>query len=365
MRLPRILVLGMLVPLWFPAAGSSGVYNPDLSDPNTKAPAAEVAEETMGPTLSDKGVSPLPFKPFRIAQDAQMEIPDPIRNTARRQRYLARAEELRKKVEADPDNVSDRISLGAYYIRLAQFDQAIQLLEGAARGLGRNNFMVLTNLATAYQMLGDLPSLQRADDYLSLALGKSAVWPAAWSKEQLAWYREAEEMQLKLIRARRKELMAHGGKSQPIEAVDDLFGVQFVGDDGTYQAGTLAAEQKKKLPKNSRAIVQQLILWFPGDSRLYWLLGELLNAEGDIANAKTVFDQCAESGRRINAVTLRQHRQVLEDALAAAKPVPSEPRSWLPDRNKLIMVGGGVGIVVLFLAYFQVREIRRRKQTPE
>jgi tetratricopeptide (TPR) repeat protein len=342
MRLSRIIVLGMLVGFWFPAAGKAGVYS--------------TGEKLLEPSAQPAAGKAPSFDRFRLSLDEIMEIPDTARNTQRRQDALKRRDELQAKVDADPDNVTDRINLSAYLIRLGEYDKAIPMLEGLARGVGRNNFMVAGNLATAYQQLGDPQSLQRADDYLQQAI---AVWPAEFpglTKEQLAWYKEAEKTQLKLVRARRKELSAQGGKAKPPEAVDDLCGVQFVGDDGTYQAGKIAAAQKEKLPKDAVPLVEQLILWMPNDGRLYWLLGELLNADGDMASAKLVLDQCAD-GRRINAAELRQHRQVLAEAMA--------PKSWLPDRDKLIMVGGGVGIVVLFLAYFQVREIRRRRKAPE
>jgi len=368
-----ILILGLLGLLCFSGLGKAGVYNPDLRE-QAKNPSGKNAEdvqklkeartaEMMEPTVADKSVTPLPFDPlFRLALDAQIEIADTIRNTERRKFYRERADELRKKIEADPDNVTDRVSLSAYLLRLGQPEdvgQAIQLLEGLARGAGRSNFMVAANLATAYLLTGDL---QRADDYAQQAL---SVWPKEWpglSKEQLAWYKEAETAQLKLIRGRRRELLAHGGKAQPFETVDDFLGMKFIGDDGKYEAGAIAAAEKEKLPKNALAITQQLLLWIPGDGRLYWLLGELLNAQGDIKNAKTVLDQCAWA-RMINAKELIGHRQVLDEAIAARNQARDTPSpSWVPDRDKLILVGGGIGLVIVFLAYLQVREARRRKQ---
>lgn len=426
MRAKWIPILGMMLSLLFSGPGKAGVYNPDLKDALTaltkalkekeenirkaargsptektlKAEAAAIAneiqqitEETTEPVANARGVMPLTFQPrFSLALAAQMEIPDTIRNTERRKRYVQRAEELRKKVEADPDNVTDRVSLSAYLIRLGQADQAVQVLEGLARGVGRNNFMVAANLATAYQLLGDL---QRADDYLQQAL-RQGIWPNEWpglSKEQLAWYKEAEEFQLKLIRLRRKELAAQGGKVEPFKTVDDLFGIKFIGEDGKYEAGTIAAEEKEKLPRNALVIVEQLILWLPGDPRLYWLLGELLNAQGEIDNAMKVLDQCSD-GRKINATELRQHRRILAPAVATrAKELALAQReqdldareedlkareqaldnrekeskdqavpSWMPEGKRLIMVGGAIGAIVVALAYLQGREMGRRKQ---
>lgn len=321
-------------------SGRAGVYSTN-----------EKPLETSFQPAADKALA---ADPFSLALDEVMELPDTVRNTERRRKALARRDELQAKVDGDPENIADRVNLSAYQIRLGEPDKAIQALEGTARGSGRNHFMVLANLATAYQALGDPQSLQRADDYLQTAL---AVWPREWpglSKEQLEWYKECEKLQMKLLRGRRKELATQGGKAQPPETVDDLFGVKFVGEDGNYQAGTIAAAERAKLPGDALGQVQQLMLSMPQDGRVYWLLGELLNAQGDIENARKVLDQCSDS-RRINAVELRQHRQVLDEAIEARK-------RWLPELPMLILVLGGAGIMIAFLAYLQVREIWRRRQ---
>ena len=44
------------------------------------------------------------------------------------------------------------------------------------------------------------------------------------------------------------------------------------------------------MPKDAILIVQQLLIWTPDDYRLYWLLGELLNAQGEPESAKVVFE---------------------------------------------------------------------------
>lgn len=346
-----VSLMAVVLLISFAPPGSAGVYS--------------VGEKGLDPAFQPGPDKPLPYERFSLALDDVMELTDTVRNTDRRKQALERRNVLRAKVNADPENVDNRLNLSAYYIRLGDESQpephkAVQLLEGIARTTGRNNFMVLANLATAYQMMGDPQSLQRADDYLQTAL---AVWPKEWpdiSKEQLDWYKDCEKAQLKLLRTRRKELAAQGGKSQPPETVDDLFGVKFVGEDGQYQAGTIAAAEKAKLPKDAVAIIQQLMLWIPQDGRLYWQLGELLNAQGDINSAKIILDQCSDS-RRINALELRQHRQVLEEELAArAKAAGSQSASWLPDQTRLVAIGGGVGLIVLLLLALQARELIRR-----
>jgi hypothetical protein len=69
----------------------------------------------------------------------------------------------------------------------------------------------------------------------------------------------------------------------------DFEPLRFVGDSGKFEVGKIAAAEKAKLPPNAILIVQQLLIWMPDDQRLFWLLGELLNADGNIEGAKTVF----------------------------------------------------------------------------
>jgi hypothetical protein len=414
MQTKPILILGLLGVFCFSGLGMAGVYNPDLKEQAKNPPQKlnstiltseerkltpkELEEELRklrssldAATMEPTAAAPLPFNPpFQLALDAQMEIPDTKRNTLFRRFCLERVEELRKKIDADPDDVTDRVSLSAYAIRLGRPEEAVQLLEGLARGAGRSNFMVAANLGTAYLLMGDL---QRADDYAQQA---RSVWPSEWpglSKEQLTWYKEAEAAQLKLIRVRRRALLA-AGKAEPAKKAENLFGVNFGDEEAlpllgastvglmpaplaqgpllaaatvvpgrivTYEAGSMAAAEKEKLPANAFAITEQLLLWLPGDGALYWLLGELLNAQGDIDNAQTVLDQCANS-RGMYALQLIRHRQVLAEAIAQRNQARSTPSpSWVPDKDKLILVGGGIGVVVVFLAYLQVREARRRK----
>jgi len=76
-----------------------------------------------------------------------------------------------------------------------------------------------------------------------------------------------------------------------------------------------------------------------------------------VKDASDVLGRCSWD-RNFNPPELREHRQVLVEALAQ-KPPP--PASWLPDTPKLIVVGSITGVVVVFLAALQVREMRRRR----
>jgi len=141
--------------------------------------------------------------------------------------------------------------------------------------------------------------------------------------------------------------------------VDELFPVKFIGPSGQYEAGKFAEAEKSKLPADAVAVVQQLLLWAPEDTRLYWLLGELYNARGDLTSADAIFEECVWS-RRYNAEPLREHRLIVKEAIKAqAPPPPPPPEDWKPSTAKLVIVGVVAGLALLALAYYQARELFR------
>jgi hypothetical protein len=100
--------------------------------------------------------------------------------------------------------------------------------------------------------------------------------------------------------------------------------LQFVGPDGKFEAGKLGPEQRKALPADAVAQVQQLALWLPGDARLLWQLAELANAHGDVATSASIMEGCVtEFGLR--SADLRAHRQLVRAA--------AEERTANPDKS--------------------------------
>jgi hypothetical protein len=133
--------------------------------------------------------------------------------------------------------------------------------------------------------------------------------------------------------------------------LDDLFGVRYAGEDGHYQAGKLAPSERKKLPSDAVAIVQQLALWFPTDGRLLWQLAELANAQGDVRTSAAIMDGCVTEFA-MRSAELRRHRRLVRAATEelAKAPAPTtegakgaheghtaifRPRSKRPLENKL------------------------------
>jgi hypothetical protein len=253
--------------------------------------------------------------------------------------------------------LADKINLSSYLLQLNDFKGVMDLLQPLAENRELRDprqFMIFANLGSACQRMGDLNLARR---YLSQV---GDYWPRdgqaiGLSKEQLAWLREAERYQMRLLLAR---------DAKASDGLDPLFPVQFVGESGEYEAGQLASAQREKLPQQALPVVQQLLFWMPDDMRLYWLMGELLNVQGDVADAWKLLDRCSNTSGFFSP-ELKRHRQVLDEYLekqkAKAKAAPPAT-AWLPDTSKLIAVGAGTGVVIAFLAFLQFREMRRRRQ---
>jgi hypothetical protein len=185
--------------------------------------------------------------------------------------------------------------LGALYVRLGKPPLALGVLRAASRQ-HPEHFRIAAHLGTAWQLAGDLEQAAAAlEEAVRLA-------PERW--------KEPEKYHLQLVRLRLKE-----GKSD-VAAPDDLFGVRFVGESGKPEPGVIAAAERKKLPPNAVAVVQQLALWLPADGRLLWLLGELANAHGDVRTAANVLDGCVTEFGMASA-DLRSRRQLYRAAADA------------------------------------------------
>ncbi len=237
-----------------------------------------------------------------------------------RKRYEDAAAKLAqglKDGKLSPDEIAD---LGALYVRLGDTAKALEVLQPAQRAHPRN-FRLAANLGTAWQVSGDLDQAAAClEQSADLAPGK---------------YQRAEKLHLRLVRLRRSQ-------ARDAQDLDDLFGVGYVGPDGKYAVGRLDEAQRKALPDDAPALVQQLGLWLPADGRLLWQMGELAAVNGDVTTAAAILDGCVtEFGLR--NPQLRLHRQMLRDAADAlagsdpgAKPAhdansfPLKPKSSRP-----------------------------------
>jgi tetratricopeptide (TPR) repeat protein len=208
-----------------------------------------------------------------------------------RERYRREAEHLAALLQQGKHaTAGDLADLGALYIRLGETPRALDVLRSARRQFP-NDFRIVSNLGTAWQLQGDL-------EQAAFCLREAA-------KLAPASLRQAEEYQLKLVRGRLAHPKAGG--------LDDLFDVRFATEDGSYQPGRLADAERRKLPREAFAIVQRLALWLPADGKLLWQLAELANAQGDVQAAAAIMDGCVtEFG--MSDPELRRHRQLLRAA---------------------------------------------------
>lgn len=322
---------------------TAGVYDP--KEPGT-------------PLIEGGAVRSLPFEPFRRQLDELRSIaiagPDPKKQPPLRTEFLRRRDDLRQK---DPDGLAE---LGFVLLRLRESDRALEALK-QAESRDRRNFWVMSHLAIAYLQSGQLADAAR---YQMAALDSFPTnWPGG--EAQRKWFRQSERALLKLMQLRMQEQRGQpAGRVRPVENVDALFGdIRWVGPNGEYEAGTLADAEKAKLPADDIATVQQLLLWLPDDTRLYWLLGELYNATGELDAAERIFDECVDS-RRFDAALLRGHRKAVKEAIAA-RPAPPPAANWMPSAESLWVAGAIVVVCLGGLIYLQIREVKRRLRSAD
>jgi tetratricopeptide (TPR) repeat protein len=323
-----------------------------------------------------KGPEPTSARSFRLVLSSLFGLPSEQNAGDLRKAYVQKADELAKK--AATLTTAERVDLSACYLRLGKPEEAQAVLEPVARGEAPH-FMVLANLATANEMAN---RMDRAISYEEQALSR---WPRevdGISPEKLRWYRRVEKYHLTLLKLRYRE--SAGGSRTPQAQVDALFPGFGVWKEGQeYQAGAVAPEVWAELPGDAVPIVQQLLIWLPQDSYLYWLLGELVNARGDVAQATDILSDLMQRNFAPGPI-IRQHLRTLREARTAAgkleigqeatedspapssapAPLPTAPASWLPDLRHVV-VSFAAGAIVAFLIGQQWRQAGRRRSPAE
>lgn len=258
------------------------------------------------------------FLRIQLAELRSLGPPDPLTGSKpgkAREDYLQKVQQLREKQARGRLSAEEQANLGAYLIRLRRtrdgiqdLEEAVQVLEAARREHPRN-FNVLANLGTAYQITGRLDAAE------SCLQDAQALVPTE--------HRTVERHHLVLVRQRLREQVTMG-----LAPLDQLFvgpnqaPLRFVGEDGQWRAGELAAVEQQKLLagglEEATAIVQQLLGWLPDDARLHWLLGELANAQGDVRAAHLALDK-AVYDFRLSTPDLKRRRTLLEEVVTRLK----------------------------------------------
>lgn len=379
----RKIMLAWAILLSAESVACAGLYNTSEPDEQRKSDPAIDPGDCFVRVFRDT-----------LLQLRSIGIPNPPLDNPLRKRYVLQAE-LATRLNPATLTGEQKLNLSAALIRRKKYDDAIGLLMPFARQ-EPSNFLAQSNLATAYQLAGQE---SRAIATLEQAL---SVWPHQlakvpqpmqallqanrWSDAQFNSYRTAETYQLKLLKLRAREVRARVGTRAEFDSVDALFDdgqipprpVRFVGPSGKFEPGNLAPDEKAKLPKEAIDIVLQLLIWLPEDTRLYWLLGELYNAQGgpkNIQSARMIFEELAGfNGLGVRAPLLAEHRK---DLMAykvpeAAQPIgfdfepkPDREDKKAPDQSPRIDweplgIGFGAGVLVAVFGMLQIREIRRR-----
>jgi hypothetical protein len=381
----RMLLLSWVILLLGGAPSFAGLYN-----------TSEPGEEKK----SDPGIDSGDWFRFvfrtTLLQLRTIGMATPPLDNPLRKRYVLEAE-LAARLRPDTLTSEQKLNLSAVLIRRRKYDEAIDLLKPLERTEPKN-FLTQSNLATAYQLAGQE---SRAIATLEQTL---SIWPPQMSKveeplhaflQSIGWhegafdfYRNAEKHQLKLLKLRAREGTSRPGSKADFDAVDALFDdgkspshpVKFVGPSGKYEPGALALVEKAKLPKDAIDIVQQLLIWLPEDTRLYWLLGELYNAQGgakNIQSARMIFEELAGfNGLGVRAPLLAEHRK---DLLNFKSPDLQQPTTYDLDRKldqeekkgqeqapridwQPLGIGFGAGVLVALFGMLQIREIARRRR---
>jgi hypothetical protein len=264
-----------------------------------------------------------------------------------RYQVLQRVKQLEEELNEGRLSARGRVNLSALYVRLNEPEKAVTLLEAVPRK--ERDFTALSNLATAYQLTGNLV---RAETYLAEALDNwPKVAPAGMntSSQQLNFLHVVEGYHLRLIRSRLREQANPRGQPASIDAI--FPNLRLVGPSGEYEPGLLAADQWAHLPAAHREIVKLLVLWMPHDTRLRWLLAEIVNAAGDPELALQMMDELAWT-RRFGNPEFDAHLHTLRRAKDTADRFRLLRRDLLEEKAALPLTplvgllppGPGVGL---------------------
>jgi hypothetical protein len=356
----RRIVLAAVIALGVGGPGRAVLYAPD--DP------------MVVPVRPDGTAEAFPFDEFRrrFAQLSNVANPQPGPDgqpNPDRAKVLARVKARPPAKTADDEaaNAADLIRLGNGGT-VAYADKALNPLF-AYRGSRQPNYFVFTTLAAVYAARGEWRMAEESHgDGLTLAEMPRQV--KGWSDAQRGWLQKFDDTYLPhYYRLQRNESELkprpppEAEQPTPLFPLPDKEGkavpVRFVNDAGLYEPGALAAAERAKLPPDAVAVVQQMLLLFPGDTRLYWLLAELYAADGMLDEALKILDECAWSRQYGNRVAFMEHRAAIRAAIDA-RPVPVVPEPPISLRTIFVYFG----VVVLVGVVAVVRALRKGGPRP-
>jgi hypothetical protein len=387
-----IWIVAILGPIWIasPGPAGAGIYNP--------------GEWHEGATYPDFIGSPT-GKNFRdvliLLRTIPVKLPE-IDNPVRR-RYVFEDELISRAPPSAFKTAEERLAASAVLLRRRKFKEAELMLRPLALAAAeRDNIPIQSNFATALHMQGEL---QKAHDTLRPVV--KDYWQKNWSDlpeprqklfQNIGWddslynlYRGYDAYYLKLLRLRLREQLTKKARTDLVQPPDALFDdgkdpptpVRFVNEAGEFEAGRIADAERVKLLPGALPIVQQLLVWMPEDLRLYWLLGELYNAQPNAADkenrsgilaALQIFKELSDVApdgvkdqlkARIGVLSTAKERFDREDAGKIDKElnqIEKRVDAGFPIDWRTVAISFGVGFLLALFAVWQFREIQRRRQ---
>ena len=271
-------------------------------------------------------------------------------------------------VKSPSNTVEEKIAAAADLFRVDRVEEAMKLLEPLSRERVPD-FRVLADLAHMHARLGEWD--EASSRHQSALLDADFPEFTGVKAEQRRWLMDLEKKYYpRWLKEHRRRAIE---KQNPeTEEIFPLFDVSFLNDRGLYEPGKLSSAERAKLPKDAIAITQQLMLWAPWETSLYWLLAELYAAEGRFREAEIIFDQCAGGRQFSNRKVFMEHRNMVREAarrMAPEKEVvpdlqtpetkPSE--NFFPSQTRMIVFGAVFFLIATAMVVLQVRVMRRRK----
>lgn len=309
----------------------AGLYHPQEPTPFPVSPAGVASELGFGSQFD--GPFPLLFTRWgNVANDtaAQANNPD-------RRKVLDRL----AAVKADP------AALAADLVRLNRTAEAVNVLMPLSRGRSPDP-RVLFNLAHAHAVRGEWGEALALHE-LAAEEGVPADLAGA-TPDQRKWLTRVEREYYRrwLLEHRRRA----AAKADP--AAEEVF--------------PLFPRDKPK-PADAVAVVQQLLLWAPWDTALYWLLAEQYAEAGRVREAATILDRIVESRQYSNRAKMMARRAELaaavaklppekidEPLLTADEPPPAtDPNAFLPSRWAVGAAAAAFVGLALVMGWLQVR----------
>jgi hypothetical protein len=280
-------------------------------------------EDPFAVPMNEKGEPDLSFETFASrradlvnAANPAAPLDDPkTKGRTFRGRMKDRIERLQKL----PNRTEQQsVELAVDLLRFGRVNEADEPLRNLRRGYIPN-----ITLAHISALQGDW---SRAYTFLDIASEEPAPKEFPGLKPaELAWQLKINNTALKKLFQLRLAESRGPKRVLEDELPDRIFDVNFVNAKGEYESGVLAPAEAAKLPPDAIAIVQQLILWFPHDTRLYWLLAELYAVKGNFATAEKIMDDCTWLLSYGNRKVLMAHREAIKKAAKAKGAAPDEP----------------------------------------